>query len=228
MTGAQLLITVRQPVFLPRCMPSEWQAGAEARGAWSSEEWHQGIDAFADLDNLSAVGMHSMRWWRCLRLLTAGRPGLAFSFPTAPAGGAALKQTSPYWYSFSVAVKSLGGCEVLFASTCAEHQLSAVHCVFFALEQTSPHLWLFSVVVNCLSACEVQTAFICAILPLWLACVAMQKHPSLRCILHRPLQFLQTLTLGHEIRQGPINTLLSPTEHANSQLVGGSVTEEQV
>ena len=113
--------------------------------------------------------------------MTEGRPGLAFSFSTAPAGGAALKQTSPYWYSFSVAVNSLGGCEVLLASTCAEHQLSADHCYSAALKQTSPYLCSFSVAVNCFVPCEVQLASTCATLPLWIGmrCNAEAPRPDM-------------------------------------------------
>lgn len=143
--------------------------------------------------------MHSMKWWRCSRLVTEGRPGLAFSFPTAPAGGAALKQTSPYWYSFSVAVNSLGGCEVLLASTCAEHQLSADHCYFAALKQTSPYSYSFSVALNCLVLVRSSWHAPVQCFHCGLACVAMLKHPGLICIQHRQLQCLQTSISGHFI-----------------------------
>ena len=70
---------------------------------------------------LTAVARASaavLAWQGDLRWLTAGRPGLLFSIPVDPGGGVGLKHTLPYWYSLRVALNSLGGCEVLLASTC--------------------------------------------------------------------------------------------------------------
>ena len=147
-------------------------------------------------------------------------------------------------------MNSLGGCEVLLASTCPEHQLSADHCYFAALKQTSPYSYSFSVAVNCLVLVRSSwhppvQRFHCG-----LACVAMLKHPGLICIQHRQVQSMQTSTSGHFIHglicnsSGVTARILSrlavgsgkdPTthcsQHQNMQLAvwwEGDVTEEQV
>ena len=69
-------------------------------------------------DHWCACMRTDVLWRSGLRSLTEGRPGLEFSIPVDPAGGVGEKHTLPYWYSLRVALKVLGACDVLFASTC--------------------------------------------------------------------------------------------------------------